>query len=331
LKQRRSGKYVVKETSDVLNFLTKPFAWIGRHGTQGFALSIFVGLALPQFAAAARPLLAITIFIFVMLTFARAEDAKVRALVASPKPLVLASLWLILAPAVVITSILTGIGRDNLDPGLVLGLAVMGAAPPIMSAPAVAMMLGLEPTLLLTAVLVTTALAPIVSPMLVDVIAGAAVQLDLGVLIQRLLLLIGGAIIGAVVLRKALGMERIRANKETFDGIGVVMYFLFAIAAMDGVMEAARSDPWKVAQFLAFAFGMAALGFTAAWMVLKSFSGADRFVLGYCTCQRNMGLLIAALGTAAPKTTFLFFALAQFPIYLMPMIVKRSAKRFGEK
>ena len=158
----------MKETGHVLNDLTKPFAWIGRHGTQGFALSIFVGLALPQFAAAARPLLAITIFIFVMLTFARAEETKVRALVASPKPLVLASLWLILAPAVVITAILTGIGRGNLDPGLVLGLAVMGAAPPIMSAPAIAMMLGLEPTLLLTAVLVTTGLAPVVSPVLVD-------------------------------------------------------------------------------------------------------------------------------------------------------------------
>jgi bile acid:Na+ symporter, BASS family len=321
----------VKETGHVLDDLTKPFAWIGRHGTQGFALSIFVGLALPQFAAAARPLLGFTIFIFVMLTFARAEETKVRALVASPRPLVLASLWLMIAPAVVITAILTGIGRQNLDPGLVLGLAIMGAAPPIMSAPAIAMMLGLEPTLLLTAVLVTTALAPLVSPVLVDIIAGATVPLDLGVLIQRLLLLIGGAIIGAVVLRKALGMERIRASKETFDGIGVLMYFLFAIAAMDGVMDAALADPWKVAQFLIFAFGMAALGFAAAWMVLRSFSGADRFVLGYVTCQRNMGLLIAALGAAAPKTTFLFFALAQFPIYLMPMIVKPLVGRFGGK
>ncbi len=312
----------------MLEILTKPLAWVGRHGTQGFALSIFVGLALPQFAAAARPLLAVTIFIFVMLTFARAEEPKVRALFKAPKPLVLASLWLIIAPAIVITTMLSVIGRHNLDPGLVLGLAVMGAAPPIMSAPAVAMLLGLEPTLLLTAVLVTTALAPVVSPVLVDLIAGAAVPLDLGVLIQRLLLLIGGAIFGAFVLRMVLGMERIRANKETFDGIGVIMYFLFAIAAMDGVMAAALSDPWKVAQFLGFAFAMAALGFAAAWLILKPFSAADRFVLGYGTCQRNMGLLIAALGAAAPKTTFLFFALAQFPIYLMPMIVKPLAKRF---
>ena len=42
-----------------------------------------------------------------------------------------------------------------------------------------------------------------------------------------------------------------------------------------------------------------------------------------------MGLLIAALGAATPDTTFLFFALAQFPIYLMPQIVKPLARRIG--
>jgi BASS family bile acid:Na+ symporter len=56
---------------------------------------------------------------------------------------------------------------------------------------------------------------------------------------------------------------------------------------------------------------------------------SDRFVLGYATGQRNMGLLIAALGAATPDTTFLFFALAQFPIYLMPQIIKPLARRLA--
>jgi bile acid:Na+ symporter, BASS family len=315
----------------LLTPLLNTLAWIGRRGAQGFALSIFVGLALPQFAAAARPLLAVTIFVFVLLTFARAEADKVKSLLGAPRPLILASLWLMIAPAAVIVLLLTFVGRANLDPGLVLGLAVMGAAPPIMSAPAVAMMLGLEPTLLLTAVLATTLAAPVVSPILVDIIAGEAVPLDVLVLVQRLLLLIGGAIIGAVILRRALGMERIRAHKQSFDGLGVLMYFIFAIAAMDGVLEAALVRPWMVAEFLAFAFLMAGLGFVSAWFALRSLPAPERFVLGYATLQRNMGLLIAALGAAAPKTTFLFFALAQFPIYLMPLIVKPLAERLRAK
>ena len=41
----------------MLAALASALALLGRYGTQGFALSIFLGLALPQFSAAARPLL----------------------------------------------------------------------------------------------------------------------------------------------------------------------------------------------------------------------------------------------------------------------------------
>jgi bile acid:Na+ symporter, BASS family len=312
-----------------MSFLLRSLAFIGRYGTQGFAISIFLGLALPQFAAAARPLLAVTIFGFVMITFARAEVQAVRDLVRRPLPLLLASAWLILAPAALVLGAFAVVGRDNLDPGLVLGLAILAAAPPIMSAPAIAMLLGLQPTLVLSAVLLTTTLSPLVSPVLADWVAGSVVPLDLWILIQRLVLLIGGAIVAAAALRFWLGEEKIRTHKAQFDGLGVVMYFLFAVAAMDGVLAAAVADPARVARFLAVAFALSLGGFVAARLLLRPLLPADRFVLGYATGQRNMGLLIAALGAATPDTTFLFFALAQFPIYLMPQLVKPLARRFA--
>src|SRR5215217_5287004 len=92
--------------------LLKVFALIGRYGTQGFAASIFLGLALPQFAAAARPLLAVTIF------FARVDLRELRSLVRRPAPLILASAWLMLAPGAAVTLALALIGREALDPGL---------------------------------------------------------------------------------------------------------------------------------------------------------------------------------------------------------------------
>lgn len=310
-----------------MRFLLDGLALVGRYGTQGFAASIFLGLALPQFAAAARPLLAVTIFVFVTITFARGDVASLRRLLRRPGPLILASLWLMAAPALLVGLGLTLTGRGSLDPGLVLGLAVLGAAPPIMSGPALAMLFGLNPTLILAATLATTALAPLVSPVLAGLIAGAAVPLDLGILVRRLAILVGGALAAAFLLRLALGEARIRAHKAHFDGIGVLMYFLFAVAAMDGVLAAARADPARVAGFLAVAFALSLLGFAAAWLALRPLVPGDRFVLGYATGQRNMGVLVAALGTATPDTTFLFFALAQFPIYLMPQIVKPLARR----
>jgi BASS family bile acid:Na+ symporter len=63
--------------------------------------------------------------------------------------------------------------------------------------------------------------------------------------------------------------------------------------------------------------------------VLRSVAPAERLVLGYATGQRNMGLLVAALGASTPNTTFLFFALAQFPVYIGPQVIKPLARRLA--
>jgi bile acid:Na+ symporter, BASS family len=314
--------------SFVIKSLAEVLALIGRYGTQGFIISILAGLALPQLAAAARPFLAVSIFVFVAVTFSRIDLTALAAILRRPLPLILSLAWLTLAPIAMIMAIFALFGRENLDPGLVLGLAILAAAPPIMSSPAVAMLLGLAPTMLMAGVLVTTVAAPFYSPIAAEIVAGAAVPLEIPVLVKRMLLLIGGAILAAAAIRLILGGRRIREHKASFDGVGVVMYFVFAVAAMDGVLAAMIETPMRVLGYLGIAFGISIAGLVGTMLILRPLSPSDRFVLGYATGQRNMGLLVAALGAATPDTTFLFFALAQFPIYLMPQIIKPFSRRF---
>jgi BASS family bile acid:Na+ symporter len=321
LAQTRRGKSVlVRRILDTLSL-------IGRYGTQGFVVSLLVGLALPWLAAVARPLLGVAIFFFVMITFLRVDLRALIRLIRRPGALVLTCICLVLTPAAVVSAAVSVIGRGTLDPGLLLGLAILAAAPPMMSAPAIAMLLKVEPTLILAAVLSITVLSPLVSPIVTNLVAGAAVPLDVVALIQRLVLLIGGAVAAATVLRRLLGQERIHQHKASFDGLGVVMYFIFAVAAMDGVLAAMLTDPGRVVQFLGAAVALSLTGFAVSWLVLRPVAPAERLVLGYATGQRNMGLLIAALGASTPDTTFLFFALAQFPIYIGPQIIRPLADR----
>ena len=302
-------------------------AFIGRYGTQGFVVAIFLGLALPQFASAARPLLAVTIFAFLAMTFARVDVTALRELVRRPMPILFAGGWLLVVPPALVLALFAIVGKEALGPGLVLGLALYAASPPILSSPAVAMMLGLPPTLLITVVLTTTTFSPLIAPPLVEFVVGAAVPLDVGALVERLAWLIGGAVVAAAILRTTLGRARIQRNKASFDGLAVVFYALFAIAAMDGVLAAMIATPGLVAGILAGVFALSAVGFGLTMLVLRAVPAGDRFVLGYATGQRNIGLLVAALGAQTPDVTFLFFALAQFPIYLMPQIVKPIARR----
>jgi BASS family bile acid:Na+ symporter len=94
---------------------------------------------------------------------------------------------------------------------------------------------------------------------------------------------------------------------------------------MDGVTYAIMTRPLVVAAFLAAAFAVSLACLLLTWVALRWMTPGDRLMFGYASGQRNMGLLIATLGASVPETTFLFFALAQFPIYLMPQILRSAA------
>ncbi len=310
-----------------MNRILRPLAVIGRYGTQGFVVSLLVGLSLPWLAAAARPLLGVSVFVFLLTSFMRLNGPAFLAVLRSPRLLLLTVLCTLLVPGLVVCAIKVAVGPDLIDPGLGLGLAIYAAAPPIMSSPAVAMLLGVEPALILATVLLTTLAAPVLSPTIAGIVAGAAVPLDLTILITRLVGLVGGALVVGIVLRRILGAGWIQENGRSLDGVGVLMYGLFAIAAMDGVLAAVFSQPARVAGFLGLSILLSIVGYLIAWLVLRPVPPAERIVLGYATGQRNMGLIVAALGASAPETTFLFFALSQFPIYIGPQVITMVARR----
>ena len=58
-------------------------------------------------------------------------------------------------------------------------------------------------------------------------------------------------------------------------------------------------------------------------------AGRERAVaIGWTAANRNMGLMLAATGGVLPEVTWLYFGLAQFPIYLLPLLLGPLARRF---
>ncbi len=95
------------------SFLGPTLAAIGRKGELAFAISIFLGLALPQLAEAARPFLVITVFIFTMLTYARVDLANLTDTVRQPGRLALAMLWAIIGPPLMFLGIIAFVGPST--------------------------------------------------------------------------------------------------------------------------------------------------------------------------------------------------------------------------
>jgi BASS family bile acid:Na+ symporter len=147
------------------------------------------------------------------------------------------------------------------------------------------------------------------------------------VLGMRLFWLLAGAGLACFALRRFMGPARIAELRHEFDGIYVLLYFVFAVAAMDGVIAATLASPARVLLYLVVGTSLTGLGLAAAMLAMRRYGRAEAFVLGLGTGMRNTGLLVAAMGASLPADAFLFFSLLQFPIYCAPMLVTPLARR----
>jgi len=111
----------------------------------------------------------------------------------------------------------------------------------------------------------------------------------------------------------------------------VIAVFIFAIAAMDGVPRHVMADPLFAIELfiLIIVLSCALIGLSALvfWR-----AGLDHgLVIGLLAGFRNIGLVMAILGATLPELAWFYFAMVQFPIYLLPVVLKPLAHRFIEK
>jgi BASS family bile acid:Na+ symporter len=76
---------------------------------------------------------------------------------------------------------------------------------------------------------------------------------------------------------------------------------------------------------LSFVIFFAVLGLSV--LALRKVAGPHALALGLLVAQRNMGLMLAATEGALPGATWLYFALAQFPLYMSPQLLRPLARK----
>jgi hypothetical protein len=116
-------------------------------------------------------------------------------------------------------------------------------------------------------------------------------------------------------------------GRSRIDGLSVIALFVFAVALMEGVAANIIADPFMVLSLIALAFALS-LALTALTVLARA-GLSSAMALGLAAGSRNMGLVPAAAGSSVPDLTWLYFALAQFPIYLLPQMLKPLARRIN--
>lgn len=307
-------------------------AWLGRQGTAAIAGVVIIGIGVPPLGAFLKPFVGAAIFALLTIAFVRVEPATMRRYVTRPGLVAAASAWTTLVVPALFGATAVMAGLNERSPDLFLALMLQGLAPPMMATPAIAALMGLDATLVLLAMTFSTVLTPVAAPAIASAFIGSAFPLSPLLLGLRLSGLLAGSMLAALVLRQAIGPDRIRQWKFQIDGLNVLFFFVFASAAMQGVaghVMAAPSATIRLA-LLATAVFIIVMGSTA---LAFAWAGCDRAAaLALMTAQRNLGLMLAATGSV-PDLVWLYVGLCQLPIYLSPQLlaplIRRASSRHG--
>jgi hypothetical protein len=309
------------------DFPAAGLVWLGRQGTRAVAASLFLALVLPPLAAWCKPIVPEAIFALLVLAFLRVDPRELRGHFAEPALVLVATMWtmLIVPAGLGIAFVLAGVPHQL--PQLYVGLMLQSVAPPIMSAPAFAALMGLESALSLATLIAGFAVTPLSASVFAQLFLGSATRLSPLGLGLRLLLILAGSALSAALIRRIAGAGWIDRQRESIDGLSVVTLFVFAVAVMDGVGIGLLTRPWVMIGLTTLAFVLA-LGLTALTTVVFARVGWGRsLALGLACGHRNLGLMLAATGGTIPDLSWLYFGLAQFPIYLVPHLLQPLARR----
>lgn len=309
----------------IRDVLTSALQALTRHAAIVLAVGVFAGLALPEAAAVMRPLLPPSVAGLLYLALLRIDWQELARHVSRPLVIGLLCIWFLLAVPVLVWLAVMLLGIES---GLATALILAAACPPIVSGPAMALLLRLDAPLMLVSVVSASLLAPFTIVAVSSWLVGMDLHIDTLELFLRLAILIGGCVLAALLTRRFLGPARLGRWKSSLDVASVVLLLIFAVAIMAGVTDLAGRDPWHVLFFVGAAFAASILLQLLGTFAASVMGRKAALTVGFASGNRNMGLLLAVLPAGAAPDAMLFFAVGQLPIYVLPALLGPLYRRW---
>jgi len=297
-------------------------SWLGRQGTRAVAALVVIGITMPPIGTVLKPFLTEAVFVLLCIAFLRVDASALRNYVGCPKIVLFATAWTSLAiPTLFATSYLA-LGLKDHSPDLFLALVLQAIASPLMAAPALAALAGLDATLVLCAMVASTALLPFTAPLFAYALIGPALVLSpLALGLKLFAILVGSALVGFTV-RRIAGVAAIERQNERVEGFNILVLFVFITAVMESVAARFLAAPMMTIGLAALAFVVFFAAFALTALIFASTGRKRALSLAFMVSQRNVGLMLAAAGGALPDHAWLYFAFCYFPLYLSPLLLE---------
>jgi len=301
-------------------------AWIGRQRGNAMASLLVIAVLTPPLGDVLRPYLTEAIVGLLCIAFMRIDMTTFGRHIRQPALILKATVWTMLVIPALIIGVCWLTGLNQLSAGLYTALVLQAAASPMMAAPAIATLLGLDASLTLVTLIVCTAVIPLTASVFAEV-AGVTLSVSAPALGIKLFAIVAGSALLGLLTRRILGVHRLGELRDHLDGINILLLFVFVSAVMGNVGLKFLESPGLILGLIVAAFAMVFVLFVLTYIVFSRAGRQSGVALALMATQRNAGLMLAATGGMVPEVTWLYFAVSQIPIYLTPKLMAPVVRR----
>lgn len=305
---------------------------LARFTPQAMVGGVVIGLLAPGLAEFVRPFLTPAVWGLLFLALLRVDWLDLLAQLKRPVFACGLVFWMLVTTPVLMAALLHFV---EFRPGLEAAMVLTAASSSLFSTLPLGLIFGLDTALLLVVLIGGTLLVPLTLPLAALFLLGFDMGADPIELMTRLGVLVSSAVVAAVAVRRLFGEARVYRCRGGFDGVAVILLIGFAIGIMDGLTARILADPWDIAMIAGLAFG-SYTGLMLLSYVFFAFAVPRVGRLGalsacFISGTRNLAIILAVLPESVDSDLPLFFAVGQFPIYIMPMLLKPVFRRLLEQ
>lgn len=298
---------------------------LGRQARWALPMGVFLGILLPALAQASRPLLNVAVIGTLTAALLRLDWDRLGQALRAPRLPALLSVWQLLLSPVLVFALVHVVRLPDV---YVLILVLQAAAPPIGSSSAFAMFLGLDGSLAMVGAAWMTLLLPLsLTAVVAWLLPQFGIEVDVLAFFMRVSLFALSPFVLAWLLRRCLGVQRLRDQDAALAGVNVVMLVIFALAVMDGVTAAFWSQPSRVLGLLLAACVAGVFWHALGYMLFRRQGLQTAYTAALLNGNRNMGLMLAVTVGTAGEAFGLYVGIAQIPMYFAPLLLGPFVRR----
>ena len=171
--------------------------WLGSQGTRAVAAVVFIAAAVPPLGALLRPYITEAILVLLCISFMRVDLAALYGHLRRPALIATATVWTTIGVPLIVGLIVHATGLNDRSPGLSLALMLQSMASPMMAAPALAALMGLDATLVLVTLVTSTALVPFTASLFASLFLGGMLSISPPTLGLKLLGILAASLLAA--------------------------------------------------------------------------------------------------------------------------------------